>query len=188
MLGKAKDMAAFAVALRVIRRAETLIIEDYRPTLPMLLAIAGVFVSLVIAISIMVDIGFRSDSFGLWAAVIATVVCFVIVLFNPLRESYYFDAERDSYALVRQYAYKREVIEGALSQFTGASVKTIENEDSETYRVVLNQEGMFLTGVTEQFLRETTPIPNTYGDEARMANAISAFLADSRFKKNERAS
>ena len=43
--------------------------------------------------------------------------------------------------------------------------------------VVLQQEGMFLTGVSEQRLREEVPIFNTHAREARIANAISGFLA-----------
>jgi hypothetical protein len=50
------------------------------------------------------------------------------------------------------------------------------NDDSENYYVVLKQEGMFLTGVSEQTLREELPIFNSYDREAGIAHAISSFL------------
>lgn len=86
---------------------------------------------------------------------------------------------------MRQYVYKRDVIEGALSQFTDAEVRTVENDDSESHHVVLKQEGMFLAGVSEQFLRETTPTPNFYSTELRISSALSAFLNEARYKTSE---
>ena len=77
---------------------------------------------------------------------------------------------------MRQFIHRREVIEGALSQFTGAYVKTDSNNDGENYYVILKQEGMFLTGVSEQTLREELPIFNSYDREAGIAEAISSFL------------
>ena len=65
-------------------------------------------------------------------------------------------------------------------QFTGGYLKTERNDDSETYYVVLKQEGMFLTGVSEQTLREEVPIFNSFDREARIANAISSFLPTKR--------
>jgi len=69
------------------------------------------------------------------------------------------------------------VIEGSMSQFTGAYVKTEETDETKSYFVVLKQEGMFLTGVNEQTLREVVPIFNSYDREARIANAITKFLS-----------
>jgi len=64
-----------------------------------------------------------------------------------------------------------------MSQFTAAYVKTETNEDSKTYFVILKQEGMFLTGVSEQTLREEVPVFNSFEREASIANAISEVLA-----------
>jgi hypothetical protein len=63
-----------------------------------------------------------------------------------------------------------------MSQFTGAYVKTESNEDGESYFVVLKQEGMFLTGVNEQTLREVVPMFNSFEKEAGIANAIDGFI------------
>ena len=121
-----------------------------------------------------------ADSFGLWATGILAAVCAVFLFRGTIREVYYFDKETDSYAFVRQFIHRREVIEGALSQFTGAYVKTERNDDSETYYVILRQEGMFLTGVEEQKLREAVPIFNSFDREAQIANAISGYLSTKR--------
>ena len=117
-----------------------------------------------------------TDSFGLWATGIFAVVCLVLSFRGTIREVYYFDKTTDSYTFVRQFIHRRETIEGAMSQFSGAFVKTQTNDDSESYFVMLKQEGMFLTGVSEQTLREEAPIFNSFDIEARIANAISGFL------------
>lgn len=98
MIEKFRDMIRFATPLRIVKRNETLMIEDYRPTLPMLLSVCGLMPSFTAIIFIYVDIGFQPDSFGIWMAGIATLVCIAITLYNPLRETYYFDAEKDTYA------------------------------------------------------------------------------------------
>jgi hypothetical protein len=120
------------------------------------------------------------DSLGLWATGIPAAGCLVLSFRGTIREAYYFDKTKDSYAFVRQFIYRREVIEGSLSQFTGAYVKTIKGDESESYFVMLKQEGMFLTGVNEQTLCEEVPIFNSFGREAQIANAISGFLPSKR--------
>ncbi len=166
----------FIVPIWIIRRPETLTILDYRPTLTMFLTAAGFA---VLAVSfVLLFFGFdTSISSGLWAIGVPAAVCVIFVFRGTIREAYYFNNTTDSYAFVRQFIYRKEVIEGAMSQFTGAYVKSISNDDSESYFVVLKQEGMFLTGVSEQTLREEVPMFNSPEREARIANAISAFLA-----------
>lgn len=166
----------FIVPIWIIRRPETLTILDYRPTLTMFLTAAGFA---VLAVSfVLLFFGFETSiSSGLWAIGVPAAVCVIFVFRGTIREAYYFNNTTDSYAFVRQFIYRKEVIEGAMSQFTGAYVKSISNDDSESYFVVLKQEGMFLTGVSEQTLREEVPMFNSPEREARIANAISAFLA-----------
>ena len=126
-----------------------------------------------------------ADSLVLWITGIPAAALFVLSFRGTIREAYYFDKTKDSYAFVRQFIYRREVIEGSMSQFTGAYVKTIKESSqdsygSESYFVVLKQEGIFLTGVDEQTLREEVPIFNSFGREAQIANAISGFLPSKR--------
>jgi hypothetical protein len=167
------------IPLRIIRRAETLTILDYRPTFSMFLTVAGL---LVLAVSFVL-LFFKIDNAivsGLWTIAIPAVVCAVFLFRGTIREVYYFDKTKDSYVFVRQFIHRKEVIEGALSQFTGAYVKTETNDESKTYFIVLKQEGMFLTGVSEQTLREEVPLFNSFEREARIANAISEFLPSKR--------
>ena len=176
------DRFAFLVPLWIARRPESLIIMDYRPTVLGFFAALG-FVVLTVLFFLFLFVWDRDDALGLWLTGIPALVCLAISLKGTIREAYYFDRTKDSYAFVRQFIYRREVIEGSLSQFTGAYVKTETNYNSESsgtsksYFVVLQQEGMFLTGVSEQTLREEVPIFNTHAREARIANAISGFLA-----------
>lgn len=176
------DRFGFLIPLWIARRPESLIIMDYRPTVLGFFAGLG-FVVLTVLFFLFLfkwDIG---DSYGLWFTGVPALACLVLALKGTIREAYYFDRSKDSYAFVRQFVYRREVIEGSLSQFSGAYVKTETNYNSESsgtsksYFVVLQQEGMFLTGVSEQRLREEVPIFNSFEREARIANAISGYLS-----------
>jgi hypothetical protein len=173
------DRFVFLIPLWIIRRPESLTILDYRPTFSMFLTVAGFAVLSVSFVLLFFNID-PAVSFGLWAIGIPAAVCVVFLFRGTIREVYYFDKTTDSYAFVRQFIHRKEVIEGATSQFTGAYVKTEENDESESYFVILKQEGMFLTGVNEQTLREEVPMFNSFEREARIANAISGFLTSKR--------
>lgn len=174
------DRFGFIIPLRIIRRPETLTIIDYRPTGMMFLTAAGFlgFASLFIFLFFKIDTVF--DSFGFWTVGFFTLVCLGLSFRGTIRELYFFDKTTDSYAFVRQFIHRKEVIDGAMSQFTGAYVRTQTNDESESYFVMLKQEGMFLTGASEQTLREVVPIFNSFDREARIANAISGFLPSKR--------
>jgi len=177
--GLIADRFAFLVPLWIIRRPETLTILDYRPTFAMLLTVFGLVLLAVSFVFLFFGMDIAIVS-GLWAIGIPAAVCVIFLFRGTIREAYYFDNTNDGYAFVRQFIHRREVIEGAMSQFTGAYVKTETNEDSSTYYVVLKQEGMFLTGVNEQILREEVPMFNSFEREARIANAISGFISSKR--------
>ena len=164
------------IPLRIIRRPETLTILDYRPTFVMAATVLG-FVILAASFVLLFFKIDRGASLALVAVGAPAAACVFLVFRGTIREVYYFDKTKDSYAFVRQFIHRKEVIEGAMSQFTGAYVKTETNEDSKTYFVILKQEGMFLTGVSEQTLREEVPIFNSFEREAAIANAISGFLS-----------
>ena len=162
---------AFIVPLRIIRRPESLTILDYRPTLFMFLTAAGFVVMAVLFVLFLFRFG-TASSLALWAMGIPAVACLFLSFRGTIREAYYFDNTKDSYTFVRQFIYRREVIEGAMSQFTSAYVKNEIYDDNKSYFVMLKQDGMFLTGVSEQALREEVPIFNSFTREARIANAI----------------
>jgi len=170
----------FIIPLRIIDRPETLTIIDYRPTGMMFLTVAGFTLLGALFIFFLLKIECAVDSFGIWALGIFALICLGLSFSGTIREVYFFDKTTDTYAFVRQFIHRKEVIEGALSQFTGAYVKTQTNDESESYFVVLQQEGMFLTGVSEQTLREAVPIFNSFDRESDIANAISSFLPSKR--------
>lgn len=171
-----KEKLGIMAPVWIVPRPETLTIFDYRPTFLMFLSAAGSLFFSALFVVFLVKIDSVIDSFGFWVIGILALALLVLSLRGTIREVYFFDKTKDSYAFVRQFVYRKEIIEGALSQFTGAYVRTQTNDDSETYFVMLKQEGMFLTGVAEQTLREKVPIFNSFDSEARIANAISAFL------------
>ena len=169
----------YLVPLWIARQPERLSIIDYRPTLTMFLTAAGFLLVLVSFPLLFFGLGLTLVS-GLWTLAAPGLACVIFLFRGTIREAYYFDKETDSYTFIRQFIHRREVIEGALSQFTGAYVKTETNEGSEFYYVVLKQEGMFLTGVSEQILREEVPIFNSFDRESDIANAISSYLPSKR--------
>jgi len=169
----------FLAPVWIIRRPETLTILDYRPTFFMALTAAGFMILGISCVFLFFKIA-TAFSFGLWAIAAPGVACAVLLFRGTIREVYYFDKTTDSYSFVRQFIHRKEVIEGSLSQFTGAYVKMEKGDESESYYVMLKQEGMFLTGVSEQTLREEVPIFNSFDNEARIANAISSFLPSKR--------
>jgi len=173
------DRISVIFPLFIIRQPERLIIQDYRPTLTMFLTAVGV---LILGVSFVLlffgaDIAILS---GLWTIAVPFIVLGFLLFKGTIREVYCFDKSTDTYTFVRQFIHRKEVIEGALSQFKSVYVKTETNEDSETYYVILKQEGMFLTGVNEQTLREEVPVFNSFDKEALIANAISGYLYPSR--------
>lgn len=170
------DKLGFIAPIWIIRRPESLTIVDYRPTFLMLLSVSGFLGTAGLAIFLFVKIG-RADWFGLWAIGFFAVACLLFSFRGTIREVYYFDQTTGSYSFIRQFIHRKEIIDGSMSQFTTAYVTTQENEESESYFVMLSKEGMFLTGVTEQTLREHVPIFNSFNNEARIANAISDFLS-----------
>ena len=161
---KISNMIAFAKPLRIIARPERLVIQDYRPTMLMLIAAAGAVVMAVLFVGFLVQAGVGVDSFGFWVLLALSLMCLAVASRGTVREVYVFDRTTDTYRFVRQYVYKKEVIEGALSQFTGARVETHTHEDGKSYTVVLRQEGMFLTGVPEQSLRDEVPVLNSFSN------------------------
>lgn len=172
------DRFGFIAPVRIIRRTETLTILDYRPTLIMFLSVAG-FLGLSAyfgyeAFKYLTDDA--RDSYLLWFTGIPAAACLLLSLRYTVREVYHFDKTGDSYTFVRQFIHRREVTEGAVSQFAGAYVKSVDSDDGTSYFVMLRQEGMFLTGVSEQTLREEVPIFNSFDKEAEIANAVSSFL------------
>lgn len=174
--GHVSHRFAYFVPLRIIRRPETLSILDYRPTWLMFFSFAGFLILAALFVLFFFEF-WNIDPFFLWAVGILTAASAIMLFRGTIREIYYFDKTTDSYTFVRQFIHRKEVIEGSLSQFTGAYVKTSTHEDSESYFIVLQQEGMFLTGVSEQVLREEVPLFNSFDREARIADAISGFLS-----------
>ncbi|MCW5960541.1 MAG: hypothetical protein KIS76_10300 [Pyrinomonadaceae bacterium] len=174
--GHVSPRFGYFVPLWIVRRPETLSILDYRPTWFMFFTITGFLVFTILFILFLFNL-LTVDPFVLWGVGILAAASLILSFRGTIREVYFFDKTTESYMFVRQFIHRREMIEGSLSQFTGARVKTLTNEEGESYCVVLNQEGMFLTGVSEQTLRDELPIFNSFDREARIANEISGFLS-----------
>ncbi|MEQ1761653.1 MAG: hypothetical protein ABL984_00775 [Pyrinomonadaceae bacterium] len=182
MIEKIRDMLAFVVPVRVIRRADSLEVRDHRPTWAGFLAAVGFVVFAVAFVSYLLSTDIGIDSMGMWMTGVFTLGCLVVAFRGPIFESYYFDKTTNSYAFVRRYIYKRDVIEGGLDQFRAVRVhKHIEHDGERNtswrYAVSLLQDGMTLGGGYEQPLREDRPILGTHANATRIGSAIAIFLA-----------
>ena len=83
---------------------------SYRPTFFMLWTASGFVVLAVSFVLLFFKIN-TADSFGLWATGIFAAVCLVLSFGGTIREVYYFDKTTDSYAFVRRFIHRREMIE-----------------------------------------------------------------------------
>jgi len=183
MIEKITDMLKFVSPVRVYLRSDSLVIQDYRPTWVMALCLPGGLGMAGLAIWLLVAFGTEA-MFGVVVCGLFAVAGIFFALRQSIREVYRFDVATDSYRFVRRYVHRKEVIEGSIDQFTGAYVKTVTHDESESYHVVLRQEGMFLTGVGEQTLREETPIFNSFSNEAQIANAISSIVSVAKHQRS----
>jgi len=173
---KIKGMINWLVGVKIIKRAESLIIEDRRPTWPMLVSVLGaVFFSLVFIFSFF-GYNFFIDSLGIWMVGIPGVVCVGLSFRGTIREQYIFDRPSDTYQFARQFLYKKEVIEGTISQFCGVGVQTVTHDDWEKHSVILRSEGIFLGLAPVQEIRATKPAFNFWNTEDCIAQAIHKFL------------
>lgn len=107
---------------------------------------------------------------------IPAVVCIGLSFRGTIREIYVFDKPSDTYHFERQFLYKKEVIDGTISQFCGVGVQTVTQDDWEKHSVVLRSEGMFLGLTPFQEIRASKPALNFWSSEDRIAHAISKFL------------
>ena len=174
---KIKGMIDWLIGVKIIKRTGSLIIEDRRPTWPMLLSIVGAFVfSVIFGLRFLFGSAAGVDSFGMWSLGLAAIVCVALSFRGTLREVYVFDKVSDTYRFTRRYIYKKDVIEGTISQFRGVGVRTDEVDESTKHAVVLRQDGLLLGASPEQPIRESKPALNFWNTEARIAQAIHKFL------------
>ena len=177
-----RNMVNWLVGVRIITRPDQLIIEDRRPTWPMLFSLLGVIVfPLAFVFRYFFGDGVAIDSTGNWLLGAATLVCIALSFRGTIRELYIFDRPTDTYHFARLFLYKKEVIEGTIQQFRGVGVETTVTEDGEgnervKHSVVLRQDGLLFGASPNQPIRESKPALNFWNTEGRIAQAIHKFL------------
>ena len=170
------DIIDYLFPVYIIRRDDTLSIEDRRPTLATTisgLAFAGFLLG---AVATIFFYGFTGEV-GYWLGPAAG--WFVALLFainGTFREIYVFDKTSDTYIFTRQSVLKKDVLQGSLSQFRAVQVECRTDDDDSNYMVALLMQGMLLGQPDTQILRENPPAFNSYDVEVRIAGAISSFL------------
>lgn len=167
--------------VKIIRLDDVLIIEDRRPTATLFWS--GLIGILTLAFTIYAAVGLISLGFLWLVLVFGGLAIFLIgyCLTRNFREIYVFDKAKDTYIFTRQSAFKKDSIQGALSQFRAVQVQRKEvsgdNSTQEIYHVALLEQGGLLFGSSgTQVLREEPPVFNSFEAESRIASAISSFL------------
>src|SRR6187399_1129376 len=93
-----KGMINWLIGVKIIKRTESLIIEDRRPTWPMLLSMLGALIfSTLFALRFMFGYNAGVDTTGMWMLGIPAVVCVGLSFRGTLREVYIFDKPSDTY-------------------------------------------------------------------------------------------
>lgn len=181
MIGKIMDMFAFLVPVKVIRRPDSLLIRDHRPTWIVLLAAAGFVILLIGFISYLLSADAGVDSMGMLFVGGITIGLLLLAFRGSLFETYYFDKTTNSYRFVRRSIHKGDVIEGGLDQFRAVRVHEHIERSSEgnTHRYVVSllQDGLTLGGGYDQPLRDDRPFLGTHANATRIGSAIADFLA-----------
>lgn len=168
--------------VKIIRLDDVLIIEDRRPTAA--LFVSGLVGILTLGFIIPATVELISLGF-LWVVLVFGGMGIFLIgycLTRTFREIYVFDRAKDTYTFTRQSAFKKDVIEGALSRFRAVQVqrKEVSGESGtqEIYHVALLEQGGLLFGSSgTQLLREDPPIFNSFEAESRIAGAITSFLS-----------
>jgi hypothetical protein len=179
---KIKHMVNWLVGVRIMARPDQLIIQDRRPTWPMLLGgVGAIAFPMIFVLRYFFGNDVGVDSFGMWAIGVAALVCIGLSFRGTIGEQYVFDRPSDTYQFARRFIYKKEVIEGTLTQFRGVGVVTTVTEDTdgnstEKHSVVLRQDGLLFGASPNQPIRESKPALNFWNTEARIAQAIHKFL------------
>ena len=181
MFDRIFDILDYIFPVYIIRRDEVLVIEDRRPNRLMIFAAYILLAVIAFVIWGLFSGGLKVDSFTYaFVGVIAAATLFICAR-GTLREVYVFDKSKDTYVFTRQTLLKKDVIEGAASQFRAGMVLRQEiNSDRISdyiYYAALIQNGDLLLGTNEvQKLRQDPPMYNRHQTEIRIVGAITSFL------------
>ena len=165
----------------VTTRADTLVIEDRRPSgglavSVMLLAAALVASALVFRPAIANRIH--------WLLALCLLPIPILVwksLVLPWREQYSFDKARNVYTFSRRSISKVKTTEGDLGEIRAVQIERrkvdTEHRTAEVFRaVLLLSQGMRFGSSDVLPLRESSPIGASYESESKLASAVASFL------------
>ena len=157
-------------------RDDVLYIEDRRPTPLLLSSGLGAIGFIIFTVYQLIFVGFGA---GLWVIVGMGTVGLILAgmaMSIIFREIYIFDRPTDTFTFTRQSVFKKDVVEGTLSQFRAVQVEKQHVRNTTNYNVVLLQQGPFLSGADTYILRENQPLVESLEAESKIATAISEFL------------
>ncbi|MEP7074479.1 MAG: hypothetical protein ABI878_01610 [Acidobacteriota bacterium] len=176
------DVLDYIFPVYVIERDEIMVIDDRRPTARMVYSLLASLTVIIVAGWAWWSKAVIPDAFALsvFAAILAATLYFCVR--GNYRETYVFNRSKDIYIFTRRSIIKKDVTEGAASQFRAAEViRQVSYDDNGyenfAYRAALLQQPGLLFGTDETLiLRENAPIYNSRGAEAKIARAIATFL------------
>lgn len=175
MFDRFYDIIDYTFPVYIIRRDDTLSIEDRRPTYNTFVSgLCVLLFGLGAAITFLFS-GLHEAAYWIGPAV-GWLVSLLFAIKGTFREIYVFDKPSDTYILTRQNVFRKDVIQGSLSQIGAVRIEGSESDDDNPYNIALLMQGMLLGQSDTQILRENPPVFNNYEIESRIADAISSFL------------
>ena len=172
--------------VRIYRNDGVLRIEDRRPSDGFLLAM--VIAAFCLTFSAMMFRAFVGSGiyWPLLVFLVPGVIFAVRIFITPVRATYLFDKEKDSYFFIQGSLLRKQTAEGSVSQIRGVQVErhVVSGTDDmgsyskETYRpVLLLKQGMLFGSPDIIPLREDSTVDPSYETATEIAAGITSYLS-----------
>ena len=172
--------------VRIHREGGVLRIEDRRPSDGFVLAVIIAAFCLISSAMISPPLVGSGIYWPVLILVVPGVIFAVRIFITPVRATYLFDKEKDSYSVIQGSLLRRQSAEGSVSQIRGVQVErhVVSGTDDmgsyskETYRpVLLLKQGMLFGSPDIIPLREDSTIDSSYETATEIAAGITSYLS-----------
>ena len=173
--------------VRVHRDGGVLRIEDRRPSDGFVLAVIFAAFFLIFSAGIFRPMVADNIYWPLLLFLVPGLIFAVRILITPVRATYMFDKERDSYSFIRRGLLRKQSAEGSVSQIRGVQVERREvsgGADSgnytsrEIYRpVLLLKQGLLFGSPDIIPLRGDSTVDSSYETATQIAAGITSYLS-----------
>ena len=171
--------------VRIHREGGVLRIEDRRPSDGFVLAVIIAAFCLISSAMISPPLVGSGIYWPVLILVVPGIIFAVRICITPVRATYLFDKEKDSYSVIQGSLLRKQCAEGSVSQIRGVQVErrvVTSSDDSgtssrEIYRPVLLLKQGLLFGTPDVVpLREDSTVDSSYETATQIAAGITSYL------------